>query len=141
MGGLHRTSSSGTAYLAHITRILLASIYSSYSALYILFAYRRLIGSYAVLQQPGLGYDCFRIWETLLAGSMPVMEKRTGLDRSLYRLPALLLDDFADVTPTVIRQAYVEALYRIDDWDFTRITEKHWVTILNEVSCMCGLLQ
>ena len=42
---------------------------------------RRIIGSYAVLQLPGLGYDCFRIWETLLAGSMPVMERGTGLDR------------------------------------------------------------
>ena len=31
---------------------------------------RRIIGSYAVLQLPGLGYDCFRIWETLLGRSV-----------------------------------------------------------------------
>ena len=43
----------------------------------------------AVLSLPGLGYDCFRIWESLLAGAMPVLERGTGLDRTLYRLPAL----------------------------------------------------
>jgi hypothetical protein len=65
---------------------------------------------------------------------MAVLEKGTGLDRSLYRLPALLLDDFADATPALLRQAYVEALYRADEWDYTRITERHWQRILYEVS-------
>ena len=53
--------------------------------------------------------------------------------RSLYKLPVLLLDDFADVSPEVVRQAYIEALYRVEEWEYTRITEKHWVTILKEV--------
>ena len=54
--------------------------------------------------------------------------------RSLYKLPVLLLDDFADVTPAVVRQAYIEALYRVEEWEYTRITERHWVTILKEVT-------
>lgn len=29
---------------------------------------RRLMGSIGVLAVPGMGYDCWRIWETLLAG-------------------------------------------------------------------------
>ena len=94
---------------------------------------RRIMSAYAVLQLPGLGYDCFRLWETLLSGSMPVMERGTGLDRSLYKLPVLLVDDFADVTPELVRQAYVEALYRVDEWQYGRITEKHWIGILKEV--------
>ena len=36
--------------------------------------------------------------------SMPVLERATGLDRSLYRLPALMLDDFSQITPELIRQ-------------------------------------
>ena len=71
--------------------------------------------SYAVLAMPGLGYDTYRLWEALALGSMPVLEKGTGLDRTLYRLPALLVDDFADLTPHIVRQAYLEALYRVDD--------------------------
>ena len=65
---------------------------------------------------------------------MPVLEKKVGLDRSLYKLPALLLDDFADATPEVIRQAYVEALYRADEWDYTRITERYWQRLLYNTS-------
>lgn len=62
------------------------------------------------------------------------MEKRTGLDRSLYKLPALLLDDFADLTPELLRQAYVEAIYRADQWDFTRLTERHWQRLVYMVT-------
>ena len=32
------------------------------------------------------------------------MERATGLDRSLHRLPALMLDDFSQITPELIRQ-------------------------------------
>jgi hypothetical protein len=32
------------------------------------------------------------------------MERATGLDRSFYRLPVLMLDDFSQVTPELVRQ-------------------------------------
>jgi len=94
----------------------------------------RLSTSYAVLAVPGLGYDTFRLWETLASGSMPVLERGVGLDRTLYRLPALLVDDFADVTPALIRQAYVEAVYRADSWDYRRITARYWERLIFRVS-------
>ena len=77
--------------------------------------YASIANSMAVLALPGVGYDTYRLWETLALGSMPVLERGVGLDRTLYRLPALLVDDFADVTPDLVRQAYVEALYRADE--------------------------
>ena len=77
--------------------------------------YTETARSMAVLALPGMGYDTYRLWETLALGSMPVLERGVGLDRTLYRLPALLVDDFADVTPDLVRQAYVEALYRADE--------------------------
>ena len=60
----------------------------------------RLMRARAVLCLPGLGYDTYRVFETLAAGAIPVVERSVGLDRSWYRLPVLQLDDFADVTPT-----------------------------------------
>ena len=95
---------------------------------------RALSTSYAVLAVPGLGYDTFRLWETLASGSMPVLERGVGLDRTLYRLPALLVDDFADVTPELIRQAYVEAVYRADSWDYRRITARYWERLIFKAS-------
>ena len=58
-----------------------------------------LMRARAVLCMPGLGYDTYRVFETLASGGMPVLERSVGLDRSWYRLPVLQLDDFADVTP------------------------------------------
>ena len=52
----------------------------------------------------------------------------------LWRLPALLVDDFDDVTPDLLRSAYVEALYRADDFEFERLTQGYWNTIIANVS-------
>ena len=62
-----------------------------------------------------------------------MLERGVGLDRSLYKLPALLVDDFADVTPRLVQQAYVEALYRADEWDYKRITQRWWALLLFKV--------
>ena len=88
----------------------------------------------SVLCLPGLGYDTFRLWETLLAGSIPIIERGTGLDRALYKLPVLMVDDFADVTPELVRQAYAEAIYRLSDWDYTKLTHKWWENLILDIA-------
>lgn len=77
--------------------------------------YSSLMSSRMVLALPGAGYDTYVIWEALALGAMPVLEKGIGLDRTVYRLPVLLVEDYADVTPALLRQAYVEALYHADE--------------------------
>jgi hypothetical protein len=51
----------------------------------------------------------------------------------LWRLPpALLVDDFDEVTPELLRTAYVEALYRADDFEFERLPQSFlWPFITN----------
>ena len=95
---------------------------------------QRLTQSYASVAMPGLGYDTYRLWETLASGSMPVVERGFGMDRTLYRLPVLLLDDYALLTPELLRQAYVEALYRADQWEFERMTRRWWERLINDIS-------
>jgi hypothetical protein len=88
----------------------------------------------AVLCVSGLGADSYRIWEALAMGSMPVVERGLGLDRTFYRLPVLLLDDFYEISTFIVKQAYIEALYRVNDWDYDRITTRHWQRLISEVS-------
>ena len=95
---------------------------------------KAMSASIAILCVPGLGYDTFRLWESLASGSMPIIERGVGFDRVLYRLPALLVDDFADVTPDLVKQAYVEALYHVDQWDYKRMTTRWWERLLYKVS-------
>ena len=75
-------------------------------------AYYEKLGSARLgLGLPGLGYDTFRAWELMTMGTVVVLEKAVGFDRSMYRLPALLVEDFDFITPSLLREAYVEALY------------------------------
>ena len=96
--------------------------------------YQRLGSSMFGVALPGLGYDCFRTWELLTMGSIVILERGVGLDRTLWRLPALLVDDFYDINPELLRSAYVEAMYRADDFEFERLTQSFWFSVVANVS-------
>lgn len=52
----------------------------------------------------------------------------------LWRLPALLVDDFSELTPELLRTAYVEALYRVDEFEFERLTQSYWHALIGKVA-------
>jgi len=56
------------------------------------------------------------------------------MDRTFYRLPVLMLDDYADLTEPMLRTAYVEALYRADDWEFARMTQAWYERLIYQVA-------
>ena len=45
-------------------------------------------------------------------GGVLVLERGIGLDRTFWRLPVLLLKDFSVLNPQMLKQAYIEAMYR-----------------------------
>jgi hypothetical protein len=58
------------------------------------------------------------------------------LNLQLWRLPALLVEDFDEVTPELLRSAYVEALYRANagQFEFERLTQSFWWSFVMNVS-------
>lgn len=48
--------------------------------------YAKLPTAYFGLGLPGLGYDCFRNWELMTLGTIVVLEKGVGLDRTVRLL-------------------------------------------------------
>ena len=56
-------------------------------------------------------------------GTIPVIEKSVGFDRTTYRLPVLLVEDFALITTEMLRDAYVEAIYQSDHFEYHRLTQ------------------
>ena len=66
--------------------------------------------------------------------SIPVLEKGFGMERTLYKVPALFVDDFADITGPMLRQAYLEILYRADEWEYERLTKQYWERLIYEVA-------
>lgn len=98
-------------------------------------AYYQKLGSAKIgLALPGLGYDCLRTWEQLTMGTLVVAERVGGLDRAFYRLPVLLVDDFSAVTTDLLRTAYIEALYRAEEFEYNRLKQSFWWSLIHEVS-------
>jgi hypothetical protein len=94
----------------------------------------KVASSVAILCMPGFGYDTYRLWETLTLGSLAVLERGVGLERTCWKLPVLFVDDYADLTAELIREAYVEAIYRADEWEYERLTMKFWRDTVFEVA-------
>ena len=44
------------------------------------------------------------------------------------------MDDFDEVTPELLRSAYVEALYRAEEFEFERLTQSFWWSFIMRVS-------
>ena len=101
--------------------------------------YRKLSSAKFGLSMPGLGFDCFRTWELLTLGTLVVTERGYGFDRTFWRLPVLLVDDFNDITPTLLRSAYVEALYRADEFEYRRLKQSFWWSVILNVSSSMSL--
>jgi hypothetical protein len=96
--------------------------------------YLKLMNSRMTIALPGLGYDTYRLWESLTLGLVPVLERGVGLDKTVWKLPVLLVDDYADINESLLRSAYVEALYHVDDFEFERLTQSWWYTLILETS-------
>ena len=63
-----------------------------------------------------------------------IAERGAGMDRTFWRLPVLLVDDFSQVTPELLRTAYVEAIYRARDFEFQRLRQSFWWSLIMNVS-------
>ena len=83
----------------------------------------RSAASRFALAPPGLGYDTFRLWEMMTLGTIPIIEKSIGFDRMVYRMPCLTVEDFAVITPELLRDAYSEAVYRAEEFEYNRLTQ------------------
>ncbi len=57
------------------------------------------------LSPPGYGPDCYRTWEALLVGSIPIV-KRSHMDSLFEGLPVLLIDDWDQITESFLERSY-----------------------------------
>ena len=50
-----------------------------------------------VLSPPGVGEDCFRTWESVLLGAVPVVHNSSGLHKLWSVAPVLAMDNMEDI--------------------------------------------
>jgi hypothetical protein len=88
--------------------------------------YKAVVRSKFVLCPSGMGLDTHRLWETLILGSIPIVERCAGWDRVLDELPAVWVTDFSEVTPELLARAYEDIHSHCDRFDFARLTKEWW---------------
>ena len=93
-----------------------------------------------VLCPSGLGFDTYRMWETMLLGSIPIIESNVGMDRTVASLPVLIVKDFKYLTPQLLHRAYPCFLKHAHQFNFAALREDYWVNLI-QVAVMTGSIQ
>ena len=83
-----------------------------------------------VISPPGLGPDCYRIYESLLVGTIPVV-KHSYLDWLYEGLPVLFIDDWNEVTQEFLEQKYAEITSR--KYDPKKLYMEYWIEPIKAV--------
>lgn len=92
--------------------------------------YREAAEAKFVLCPSGLGYDTYRLWETLLMGSIPIVESNAGFDRTYSNLPVLVVRNFIDVTPALLDRAYPCFVQHAAEFQYIHLTEGYWLDLI-----------
>ena len=80
-----------------------------------------------VLCPSGLGWDSYRLWESLSLGAIPIVEDSPGWIRVLDELPVLIVKSFEDVTPQLLETEYERIMKNLPKFNFKRLTRQWWI--------------
>lgn len=84
---------------------------------------RQTASAYFVLSPKGLGPDCYRNWEALLCGSIPII-KSCPFNSLFDGLPVLIVEDWDILSEEYLREKYKEITSR--KYDIKRLYTKYW---------------
>lgn len=89
--------------------------------------YKKLSKSQFVLSPFGNGKDCYRTWEALYFGAVPIVQ-RTYFSEELYRdLPVLVLDDWNDLSDQLLQDFAVRFLRaHALQWNYDILWNSYW---------------
>lgn len=73
----------------------------------------------------GAGMDCFRNWEALILGCVPIVES-SFLDPLFYRLPVLIVDDYEHLTQQQLYEYCYYVVNNPDEFDLEKTYAKYW---------------
>jgi hypothetical protein len=89
-----------------------------------------------ILSPSGIGMDCYRHWEAMIMGTIPVIEhlNRTETDgwfRTLEYLPVALIDSYDNLTPQWLEKEYKRIVSRPHSfYKFEKLTNQWWIDLI-----------
>lgn len=81
------------------------------------------------ISPPGLGPDCYRIYESLLVGTIPVVQ-HSYMDYMYEGLPVLFIDNWDEVTEEFLHKKYDEITAK--KYDPKRLYMEYWIDYINQ---------
>lgn len=73
--------------------------------------------------------DCYRHWEALMVGSIPIVH-RSPLDDTFKDLPVIIVDDYAEITEDFLNKKWEEMKDGV--YNFRKLYMQYWVDLVNE---------
>lgn len=83
----------------------------------------------------GMGWDTYRAWETLMMGSIPILEtysRNDGFYKTFDDLPVLWVEHYDNVTPALLEREYPKILEKAYEYNFEKLTNKWWVNFIQK---------
>lgn len=80
----------------------------------------------------GLGMDTYRLWETLMLGSIPIVESNAGFDRTYASLPVLIVRNYTDVNASLLERAYPCFVKHVkaNHFRYEHLTQDYWIQMI-----------
>lgn len=94
---------------------------------------QEMLQSKFVLSPGGLGLDCYRHWQALHLGTIPVVEhlnRTDGWQRSLKDLPVAWIDSYDNLTPQWLEAEYERIVARGQDYSYAKLTKQWWLDLI-----------
>lgn len=89
--------------------------------------YKKIVAFRFVLCPSGLGWDSYRIWETLLMGSFPIL-KINEFTKNLENLPCILVEEWSQINFEFLKNESI----RISEskYDFSILFNSFWINVI-----------
>ncbi|TXT66073.1 MAG: hypothetical protein BAJALOKI3v1_50073 [Promethearchaeota archaeon] len=92
-----------------------------------LFDYFNKLSSYYFTLAPfGCGYDCFRTWESLYLGVIPIVQKCQANKFFAKKLPILMVEDYKELSKNYLEQKLKE-FYNRNDYSVDYLDMDYWL--------------
>jgi hypothetical protein len=82
-----------------------------------------------VLSPHGAGIDCFRTWEALLLGCIPIV-KKSHISELFHDLPVIEVQSWTQLTPAFLAEAKLNLKNKVFNYD--KLTMHYWRKLINE---------
>lgn len=94
-----------------------------------------IMSDYLYIASPiGAGLDCYRTWEALYLGCIPVVEKN-GLSPIFEKLPCIEIDSWDEVTEDFLNQSYNELMKK--EFKYEKMYAPYWKKRIEEARLEC----